>query len=266
MHALQRLVADDNQPLTRVLREAKLISAKLRLEDVEHWVSYELSGYPAESDPPAYRAFSPSCVEIRNPVSGWSFAGHFSQRIKAHEPIAEIERLSKGGQLTMSLHQNFKVSDGLGGALGSNWPQRLVIDAGQYVNIVDAVRNELLQWTVELEKRGIVGENMSFDEKEKSSAIHQFFNIQKFTGVFGNVTNSQVTLHDYSSIHQVLKSTQVPQDQRNELENIMDELKSANADQKKTLLDRGKAWLIRNKDLLGSVAEIVSKTLGFAGS
>ncbi len=54
--------------------------------------------------------------------------------------------------------------------------------------------------TIELEKRGIKGEDMNFDEKEKESATHQTFNIQKFTGVLGNITNSQVTLYDYSSV------------------------------------------------------------------
>jgi hypothetical protein len=35
------------------------------------------------------------------------------------------------------------------------------------------VKNELLQWTVELEKRGINGEDMNFDEKEKQLASHR---------------------------------------------------------------------------------------------
>ena len=76
---------------------------------------------------------------------------------------------------------------------------------------------------------------MSFDAKEKQSAKNQTFHIQSFTGVFGDVTGSTVTIYDYGSIHQTLKEAGVPRDARNEIEDIMDGLKSATPDQKKTL-------------------------------
>jgi hypothetical protein len=76
----------------------------------------------------------------------------------------------------------------------SDWPQRFVVTGSQFRKIVEAVTDELLQWTTELEKRGIKGEEMNFDEKEKQSATNQIFNIQKL-GVLGNVINSQVAFH-----------------------------------------------------------------------
>lgn len=182
--------------------------------------------------------------------------------MKARQPIAEIEHLSKGEMLTLALEKNLPVRDQLGTGMGSDWPQRVTIDAGQYKHIMEAITNELLQWTIELEKRGIKGEDMDFNENEKQSATHQVFNIQKFTGVLGDVTNSQVTLYDYSSIHQLLKERNVPQDQRNELENILDDLRSAPPEKKKSLIERGKAWISRNKEFLGSTAEIVGKVIG----
>ena len=78
------------------------------------------------------------------------------------------------------------------------------------------------------------------------------------------MTHSQVTLYDYSSIHQLLKDRSVPQDQRNELENIMDDLRTAPPEKKQSLVERGKAWVSRNKEVLGSAAEVVGKAIGAA--
>jgi hypothetical protein len=60
----------------------------------------------------------------------------------------------------------------------------------------------------------------------------------------------------------MLKEQNVPQNERNELENIMDSLKTAKPDQKKTLLQKGKEWVVKNKEFLGASAEIVTKAIG----
>src|SRR5260221_10500846 len=107
------------------------------------------------------------------------FHSHLDGTWRAREPMAQIEDHSKGAELTTSVRENFPVRDGLGGSFGSDWAQRIVVDGSQFKHIVEAVTNELLQWTIELDKRGIKGEHMDFDEKEKQSATHQVFNIQK---------------------------------------------------------------------------------------
>lgn len=69
-------------------------------------------------------------------------------------------------------------------------------------------------------------------------------------------------VYDHSSLYQTLKQQNVPQQERNELENIMDEFKTANADKKKSLLEKGKAWVVKNQEFLGASASIVRKALG----
>jgi hypothetical protein len=113
-----------------------------------------------------------------------------------------------------------------------------------------------------LGKRGITGEDMSFDEGEKQAAQSQTFNIQNFTGVLGNVTHSNVNVYDYSSIHQELKQRNVPQNERNELENILDELRSGPPEKKRSLVEKGKAWIVRNEECLGAGAHVVRTALG----
>ena len=105
---------------------------------------------------------------------------------------------------------------------------------------------------------------MEFSENEKQTASNQTFNIQKFTGVLGNVTNSQVTLYDYGSINQLLIDHKIPKQDRHELEDIMDELKDAPPDKRSSLIARGKEWIVKNKELLGATAEAVGKAIGAA--
>lgn len=42
---LQKAICNDHS-ITQLLRQTKLIAVKLRVEDVERWVSFELNGYP----------------------------------------------------------------------------------------------------------------------------------------------------------------------------------------------------------------------------
>ncbi len=258
---LQKAIVNSNQTVTQLLRQTKLIAAKLNAGDVEKWVDHELNGYPAGTEVPQYREFSTNSVQIRNPIRGWEFAGHFHRKIKARQPIAEIENLSNGDTLYMPLKMNLQVNDGAGGSFGSDWPQRALIKGAAFKHILEAVKNELLQWTVELEKRDIKGEDMDFNEKEKQSATHQTFNIHKFTGVLGNVENSQVALYDYSSVQQLLIDHSIPKTERRELEDILDELKTAPPDKRPSLIARAEQWIVKHKELLGIAAEAVGRVI-----
>ncbi|HSY16677.1 MAG TPA: hypothetical protein VK815_00010 [Candidatus Acidoferrales bacterium] len=44
IHNLQMAIVDGKQSITQLLRQTKLIAAKLSLPDVEEWVDLELNG------------------------------------------------------------------------------------------------------------------------------------------------------------------------------------------------------------------------------
>ena len=74
---------------------------------------------------------------------------------------------------------------------------------------------------------------------------------------------STVNIYDYSSIQQQLKQQNVPQRERNKIENILDELKTNPSTQKrKSLMEKGKSWIVKNQKVLGASAEIVRRALG----
>jgi allophanate hydrolase subunit 1 len=69
--------------------------------------------------------------------------------------------------------------------------------AGQINGIFDAVRNLTLDWSLQLEQAGVLGENMLFTltEKQEAQSVTQQFFIQN-AGVVGNVSDSAtVTNH-----------------------------------------------------------------------
>jgi hypothetical protein len=257
---LQRDILNSKKSVTEILRTAKLISAKLGLTDISALIDAELNGYNDIKAIPAYREIRGGNLQVFNPVRGWVFAGDVPDHeftIRNSQPVSDLEVLANAPFITSTPPQKFQLSEGFAMQL----PQRVVHQAMEVKRILEAIKEQIFNWAIELEQRGIVGEDMSFDTEEKKKAQHQIFNIQHFTGVLGDVKDSNVAVYDYSSIHQLLRNQNVPQNERNEIENILDDLKQAKADEKPSLVEKGKAWIVRNQDLLGAGATIVRKAL-----
>jgi hypothetical protein len=50
VHDLQKAILDGQQSLTQLLRQTKLIAAKLNLEQVERWEALELTGFAEDAE------------------------------------------------------------------------------------------------------------------------------------------------------------------------------------------------------------------------
>lgn len=260
---LQKDILDPSKSVTQLLRQAKIIAVELKLQDVEQWVDLELRGYPDDIEPPAYREFVTDRLLMHNPYrGGYQFVGDVREKMRAIQPIAEIENLSKESTVSYRPARNYAITDSLGGNESSQWSQRVTVNPGQFKRILDSVREELLQLTTELRKRGISGNDMNFNDTEKQAAGNMVFHIETVQGNVGNVTNSQVMVYDYSSVSQLLLDHNVPKAERRELEDIMDDLKSAPSEKKPSLVQRGKDWIVKNQEFLGTTAEVVAKAIG----
>jgi AbiTii len=182
--------------------------------------------------------------------------------IPIFQPITEIEAYDKGDSVYFQPAKKYKLTDLQGqSGLITSFPQRIEFSIATLLGIVGAVRNRLLEWSIQLEKQRILGEEMSFKDEEKAMARNQTFNIQHMAGIIGDVTNSDVEIYDYSSIHKTLKDAGVPKTERDDLEQIMDDLKASSPQEKPLLLDKAKAWVARNQEFLGAAASIVMKAL-----
>ena len=79
--------------------------------------------------------------------------------------------------------------------------------------------------------------------------------INNFGGIVGNVLGSQVQIGDYASIHGKLKNRGIEQCDRNEIEDILDDLDGAPPDKKRSLVRRGLGWVAKHASKLGPLSQ-----------
>jgi len=136
-------------------------------------------------------------------------------------------------------------------------PPRLIVQQADFVAILDAVRNTVLDWTLKLESDGVLGEGMTFSSQEKKTVMKNVtnYNIGNFNGVLGNVSGSNVQIGNFNDIEEQLKKAKIPEPEREELRGLMEGLSEAKGKSKDGIIKRGLAWVIRNGQNLGSLSD-----------
>ena len=74
----------------------------------------------------------------------------------------------------------------------------LFISTVNITSLIEKVKNCLLEWTIELEGKGILGENMTFNEKEAESAKGISQQINNYNG---NVSSSQIVSGNNNTVN-----------------------------------------------------------------
>jgi hypothetical protein len=161
---LQREVQDRDITVSALLREAKVVAARLNLPETPAWIDQELNGYQPHAGGIAYR-----CVPNR-----WT-----SRRIgeTVWKPIAR--GLNDNGVAVDAISYTVpEIESYLSSSSGSEtvvipWfsPRGVVPDhpadfqieivRSQLIKILDAVRNRVFDWSLELERQGITGHVLS---------------------------------------------------------------------------------------------------------
>jgi AbiTii len=191
---LQAEALDRSTPVSDLLRKALAVSKKLGVTQIEEWIGRELNGYPLAADLPAYREIHGQ-IKIWNPYHGWQPL-HFGdadmgQKLssrKIMQPVGELDSLNtdKGGlQVSFPEHIKNRLMSGMEVALEPT----LHVPSSEVVGILDAVRNMILAWTLELEQNGILGEGLTFSRDEKVAASQITYQI---TNNIGSMSNSQL--------------------------------------------------------------------------
>jgi hypothetical protein len=192
---IQRDALSTNVPIDALLRRVKLAAAKLQLSSLEAWVEQELNGYNGEV--PAYRKIVGEPTAW-NPFRGWipvfSEDEHFMDLISEaplRDPVGTLQDLINnnfGGRLQFPLPVGLVASIN---QITDFQTSRMAIrfGRGSIVSIIDTVRNKVLDWAIEMERRGVLGHGMSFDPQEKIQARNAMttFNIGSIGNFVGNM-------------------------------------------------------------------------------
>lgn len=269
---LQQKAMDGNSDLLELLRMTSVIATKLDLEDLKQWVRDELNGYDLTVRPlPEYRMI-PAQLKALNPYNGWipvfCESRELTQKLttapitQSVSALAEIVASADGNELKIVLPSAVQMQLNRNTTAPIPMEHIQAVGRHQIVGVLDGIRNTMLEWSLRLEASGILGEGMTFSENEKSAAIAASQTIQNFygpAGIVGDVHAENVQVGDYASVHAQLKDAGVSQSERNELENILDDLQSAESESKEPLLTRGLDWVARNAPSLGALSEIIRR-------
>lgn len=201
---LQKESLDPQVRISDLLRKALVVSKKLNIKEIEAWIIKELEGYDAGDSIPSYRD-AYGRVMVDNPHSGMQqvFFKNSDQEERLSKmpficPISQLEQLYGEGKSNMTVLMSYQPKFGhhLMNEIRSIAPPVLQVQLPEILKAIDAIRNTILNWSLKLEKDGILGDGMTFSDKEKDTAKGVSYNITNF---FGDVTQSQVQQGSHES-------------------------------------------------------------------
>ena len=225
---LQNEASNPEISVSDLLRKAKVVCVKLDLKKFLGWIEKELNGYEVKTQEelPVYRILVGE-TKAWNPFHGWqpvlfensNIADLLSKR-GVGQPIGELDGIAKSkteGSLFIGFSPENKRQ--IIEAIRYTTDVKFMVSKNAVVGILDAVRNIILDWSLKLEKEGIIGKGLSFSQEEHqkvhdSRIIYKIGRIEKFEGIIGSISgNVKMNMH------------QVNTESKEELQNLIDQIK-----------------------------------------
>ena len=201
---LQREALDDSSDILNLLRKVRIISQKLGFKELLTWVKREVGGYAPE-DPiemiPTYRHITGGSIEFFNPYHGYSPT--FIDDVDIKKSLEKIVIPMGIPKITSYLNSNntdfrYVFDSRIQKILNneSNTPIFLSFSIRYPVNclsqILEDVRNVIIDWTLLLESNGILGVDLTFSENEIGTAATATSIVNFITNIFNNSSDIQI--------------------------------------------------------------------------
>lgn len=225
---LQQLALDPKVKISELLNHAYLISSKLDVKEFSEWCNYELNGYfSSNSNIPGYRILrgSLNAAAVGKPiipilVSGpdwskyadikpiydsipklesWLSSDHQFISLRLDPNLEDFFTKELDGQDNELIHRLGMQSNPFADSLKSGYRPFLRIEKSDISNILSNVKKTILDWSINLEKQGIIGEDYIFTDEEKQ----MIQNVSYHIGNVGNMANH----NDNSTINQTSTNT-----------------------------------------------------------
>lgn len=160
---LQRVCIDESESIADILRMAKMVAVYLENSEDTSWIDCEINGYDLNDESlPNYR-------RIKGKVRGVGPYNRLVPLFKGSKSIIDEEQINSVN-MTCSIedlidfkecddHRIFLFEKQLGSELrrmqGGYWPMEpcKVVNNRQIVEILDSIKNRVLDWALELETR-----------------------------------------------------------------------------------------------------------------
>jgi len=228
---IQTEALSSNASANSLLRKAKVAAVKLDASETCTWIEHELKGYgtiPPDSYPD-YRKIN-GTLRALNPYNGWipvdlgnnSEFNYIMSLAHIGESMASIETTlnsGRGDRITFPLdhHRKSIIYEGQ----DFRFDLSIHISKGQIESIRDSVINLILDWSLELEKQGVIGEGMSFsnEDKKKAATVTQQIFAQNI-GTVGDISDqANVSTTQFASNSSL---------DRDAIKNLLDQINLAN--------------------------------------
>ncbi len=192
------MASDPNVSTADLLRRALVVARRLAVPELVDWLSQEMNGYDDRESIPEYRTMWGQ-LEVLQPVTGEHIPfliqnAEKDELVRCHsegQPISVLESIAASeGEIVKYFPTT--IEQKLMDSMRVRMRPRLVFSSAQVRGIVDGARNKILEWALDLEGRGIVGEGMSFTAQEKQAVQEQHYH-------FGNVSGSQIQISSNGS-------------------------------------------------------------------
>lgn len=259
---LQSESTKQNNSVTELLKKSKIVASKLDLPDFLKWIENELNGYRTENvdELPSYR-FLKGEPKAWNPYHGWQplmFSDVQSQNILSsmptNQPISELEDLYNNSSANSSLQLPYapKAQNKIAEAVNFKTKFTLMVGRSSIAGILDAVRNIILDWSIKLEKEGILGTGISFSREDREKAhepntIIKINKIANFTGSIGNISDNSSVNISHISQNEITKIEEI-------IKQINDNLDGMGLDQENNL-EINKQIEIVNKEIIKEIPQ-----------
>lgn len=249
IQGLQNDIIDSKVSLSSVLRKAKVLASILKSNELKKWVDSELNGYQGEKEEvPDYRIMSVSNLgyfagplgsAIKNcPIATLNLPDQIQKFAEKHimiEGVRALESLVESESSTFQVHwpTNWLAIVGEKIYRGYNcidaWK---VISKGQVEQILDTVRNKLLNFVLELQERypeiSKSEDAISKVSKEQvSSAVNTYIfggnNVVASGFDINQRVHQQIVENDINALLDYMKGLGVPNEDLNKLKKAIKE-------------------------------------------
>ena len=186
-------VSDPTVKTTDLLRKALVVARRLNQTEWIDWINSELHGYPQSGDLPRYRVLYgelkvdvPGHGRLPLPIRNAEMNRLITESRFGHA-MGALEDLAVPGEVVRSFFPP-EQSQILIQELSLPGIPELALGSNQVRGLIEAVRDKLLTWALDLADAGIQGEGMSFTLREQQQA-QQLAQVNIHIG--GNVTGFQ---------------------------------------------------------------------------
>lgn len=177
-----------------LLRRALVVARRLGVPELVEWISGELNGYYS-GEVPNYRRVQGKLM-AENPINGpipFLAPPDITDLLADFSIRQSIPELMQVAQSTTGVFSHFPsevehmLMQMMYESSGVRMRPALRFSTVQIQGVIETVRSRVLEWALDLEDRGVLGEGMTFSQEEKQIVQQQHYH-------FGDVSGSQIQI------------------------------------------------------------------------